>query len=189
MRCHDGDFQAIQGGENLVVERYVCFCHWLFVEKETQPPCSFMTCVLRPQVKAVLWNLRSCPDWHPFVEYTEFKGNPKPDPTGAGAVRKCGFYKGANGIDYVWEEFLDMSDDKIITFIQEENRPSILKYVGKVFKIEPKDENTTILHVNHTYLPNYMPLSLPLAKFMMPSKMAHETYALGWCIKVSLGVT
>lgn len=142
--------------------------------------------IMKPgdEVKKILFDLSTCDRWHPFVEYTEFKGGNVCNK--AGAVRKCGFYKELRkeGIpEYVWEEFVDVSDDKSIAFIQEENRPYILDYVGKVFKVEMMDENLTKVTITHTYRPKFLPLTNGMATGPMKEHMGHETYLLCWCLK------
>ena len=89
--------------------------------------------IMKPidEVKSILFDFSTCDKWHPFVEYTEFKGGHVHH--NGGAVRKCGFYKELKekGIpEYVWEELVDVSHDqaKSIAFIQEENRPGIMDY-------------------------------------------------------------
>ena len=144
--------------------------------------------IMKPmdEVKSVLFDLSCCYKWHPFVESTEFKGGHAHND--AGTVRKCGFYKELKekGIpEYVWEELVDVSHDqcKTIAFIQEENRPGIMDYIGKVFKLEEINENVTKLIITHTFRPKFLPLTKPMAAGPMKEHLAHETWLLCWCFK------
>lgn len=144
--------------------------------------------IMKPmdKVKSILFDFSTCDKWHPFVEYTEFKGGHVHH--NGGAVRKCGFYKELKekGIpEYVWEELVDVSHDqaKSIAFIQEENRPGIMDYIGKVFKLEKIKWNVTKVSITHTFRPKFLPLTKPMATGPMKGHMAEETYLLCWCLK------
>jgi len=134
-----------------------------------------------------LWNLETCHNWHAYVASTEFKDPLTTD--GPGAVRKCQFYDEivrdgiSHGAEYVWEEILDRSGNRMITWIQEENRPSILDCVGKVFYIEEIDPDHTMLTVHHYYRPRNMPLTRLMATNMMKKPVQKEAYMIAWGIK------
>jgi hypothetical protein len=133
-----------------------------------------------------LWNLATCPFWHPLVGSTEFKYPDKTD--GPGTVRKCKFYdelvSEGKAPEYVWEECLDNSGNRLILDIQEENRPSILGCAGKVLYIEEIDQDHTILTVHHYFRPANMPLTRYMATHMMKKPVQNDAYKIAWCIKV-----
>jgi len=137
------------------------------------------------KVREILWNLRTCPFWHSVVGSTEFKDPDKTD--GPGAVRKCKFYdelvSEGKVPEYVWEECLDTSGNRIIFQIQDENRPSMLDCVGKIFYIEEIDPDHTMLTVHHYFRPKLMPLTRYMATHMMKKPMQEESYTMAWCIK------
>mmetsp|Transcript_8947 Transcript_8947/g.13760 ORF Transcript_8947/g.13760 Transcript_8947/m.13760 type:complete len:256 (-) Transcript_8947:154-921(-) len=135
------------------------------------------------EVKGCLFDPPACPEWHPFVEHTELK---KDGTNEAVTVRKCGFYPELKqkGIpEYVWEEISYISDTLHVAFIQAENRPFPVSYVGKVFHVKELNANKTLLTVTHTFRPKFMPFTTALAKGPMKRKMAEETYAICWCVK------
>lgn len=107
-----------------------------------------------------------------------------------GAARKCQFYDElvrdghTRGTEYVCEEILDCSGNHLITWIQEENRPSILDCVGKVFYIEEIDPDHTMLTVHHYYRPKNMPLTRLMATNMMKKPVQKEAYMIAWGIMV-----
>ncbi len=157
------------------------------------------------KVKKILWDLTTCPLYHPMVEDTEFKQDPTTDgggvtTDGIGTVRKCKFAKALvdNGEtpDYVWEEFLDVTDNKMVAIIQEENRPSIVDFIGKVYHLEAINDDDdddddgesewTRVSMSHLYRPKFMPLTSILATKVMKQPMGDQIYALAWGIKVRI---
>jgi hypothetical protein len=105
----------------------------------------------------------------------------------AGAVRKCKFYdelvNEGKTPEYVWEECLDNSGNRLILNVQEENRPSIIDDIGKVFYIEEIDPDHTMLTVHHYFRPKYMPLTRLMATTMMKEKIQKEAYMIAWGVK------
>eukprot|EP00553_Chaetoceros_curvisetus_P009561 CAMPEP_0204627032 /NCGR_PEP_ID=MMETSP0717-20131115/12897_1 /ASSEMBLY_ACC=CAM_ASM_000666 /TAXON_ID=230516 /ORGANISM="Chaetoceros curvisetus" /LENGTH=132 /DNA_ID=CAMNT_0051643147 /DNA_START=40 /DNA_END=438 /DNA_ORIENTATION=- len=86
---------------------------------------------------------------------------------------------------YIWEEFLYVTDDKMVVTIQDENRPAIIDCIGKVYHLEAIDGESewTRVSMSHLYRPNFMPLTSMLATSVMKQSMGDQIYALAWGIK------
>jgi hypothetical protein len=101
-----------------------------------------------------------------------------------GAARKCIFEGEDHDPPYVWEQLADRDDNSIILFIQEENRPAPLKYVGPTIKVREVDDKHTEVEFTMVYVPKGLPFTGFFARGAMREAMADSAFLAAQGIKV-----
>lgn len=132
----------------------------------------------------ILRDLSLYPCYHPEVRAVDFKDPNKT--SGIGAVRTCHFYQDSTprNPEFIWEQVIELTNDRIVMCVQEKSRPPHLDYIGPIIDIVVVDDKTTRVIYSICFAPKFMPFTRIIATTMMKDAIAAQVYRYAQALKV-----